>query len=71
MEGAVEEQRELPGGEVRGPTRRAVIQHRMRLAMRHRAVVPALADLAEEVLAVTVGRWGDLRLEWHPPTASA
>jgi len=66
LAGAVDEEHEAPGGGVRGPTRRAVIRHRMRLAAQRRAVLPALADLAEEVLAATARRWGDVRLQTAP-----
>jgi hypothetical protein len=48
------------------PTRRAAIRHRMGLATERRAVMPALADLADEVLAVTNDQWGDVRLEYAP-----
>jgi hypothetical protein len=57
---------ESPADDAIGPTRRTVIQHRMRLAMRRRAVMPSLADLAAEVLAATVRQWGDLRLRDAP-----
>jgi hypothetical protein len=66
LAGAVDEAHEAPGDEDRGPTRRAVIRHRMRLAAKRRAVVPTLADLAEEVLAATAKRWGDVRLQTAP-----
>ncbi|GAA4699169.1 phosphotransferase [Phytohabitans rumicis] len=66
LAGALDEEREAPGGGTSGPTRRAVIQHRMRLTAQRHAVVPALADLADEILAATVQRWGDLRLQTAP-----
>jgi hypothetical protein len=66
LAGALEEEHEAPGGELRGPTRRAVIQHRLRLAVERRAVLPALADLAEQVLAETAPRWGDPHLRDAP-----
>lgn len=63
---AIDEEHEAPGGGLRGPTRRAVIRHRMGLAAQRSAVMPALADLAEKVLTVTAQRWGDLRLQTAP-----
>jgi hypothetical protein len=66
LAGAVDEEDGAPGDALRGPTRRAVIRYRMRLAARRRTVLPALADLAEEILAATAQRWGDLRLRTAP-----
>jgi hypothetical protein len=54
------------GRAVRGPTRRSAIRHRMRLAAQRRAVMPALADLADEVLTATAAPWGDPRLPNAP-----
>jgi hypothetical protein len=59
LAGAVGEERQRPHGKLRGPTRQTVIRHRMRLAARRRDVLPALADLAEAVLAATAERWDD------------
>jgi hypothetical protein len=59
-----EPSRRFPRGP--GPTRRAVIEHRMRLAARRRRLLPWLADLAEEILAAASERWGDLRLDPAP-----
>jgi len=64
LAGALDE--ETSAGEAPGPTRRAVIQHRMRLVTRRRAVLPTLANLAEEILAATTQRWGNLRLRLAP-----
>jgi hypothetical protein len=68
LAGAVREGPQPPIGQSRGPgpTRRAVIRYRMRLAAQRRAARPALADLAEAVLAATVGPWGDLPLDHAP-----
>jgi hypothetical protein len=66
LAGALEEERGAPGGERRGPTRRTVIQHRMRLATQRDIAMPALVDLADEILGATVRRWGDLRLQIAP-----
>jgi hypothetical protein len=66
LERAIEEEYGSPGGEDRGPTRRAVIRHRMRLAAQRCCVCPALADLADQVLAETARRWGDVRLGLAP-----
>jgi hypothetical protein len=64
---AVAEEPEPPGGgQGRGPTRRAVIRHRMGLVAERRTVSPPLADLAEEVLTATADRWGDTRLDVAP-----
>jgi hypothetical protein len=62
---ALDERAEAPARWRRGPTRRAVIAHRMRLAAR-RPVMPALADLAATILAATTRRWGDLTLPVAP-----
>ena len=66
LAGAVAEETEPPRDALIGPTRRAVIRHRMRLVTDRRAVSPALADLADEVLAATANRWGDGPLEVAP-----
>jgi hypothetical protein len=66
LAGALDEERESSGDELGGPTRRAVIRHRMRLAVQRSAVAPALANLAEQVLAATEQRWGDRRLDNAP-----
>lgn len=65
LAGALKEEHETPGGAgLPGPTRRAVIRHRMRLAARRRAAAPALAALAADVLAAVEPRWAghDLRV---------
>jgi aminoglycoside phosphotransferase len=66
LPGALDEENEIGDGDRRGPTRRAVIQHRMRLAAARRDVSPALAELADDILAATTPRWGDLRLPVAP-----
>ncbi|GIJ43544.1 hypothetical protein Val02_04300 [Virgisporangium aliadipatigenens] len=66
LRGAFEEADTPPGGGLRGPTRRAVIRHRMRLAAERPDVLPRLATLAERVLAATESRWGDAPLADAP-----
>lgn len=66
LAGALTEEHGPPGGGQGGPTRRAVIRHRMRLVSARRAISPPLADLADEVLAATTARWGDVPLDVAP-----
>jgi Ser/Thr protein kinase RdoA (MazF antagonist) len=67
LRGALDEEHEPPGGaDLPGPTRRAVIRHRLRLVTGRRAVSPALATLADDVLDATADRWGDHRLAVAP-----
>jgi Ser/Thr protein kinase RdoA (MazF antagonist) len=66
LAGAIEEEHEAERADLPGPTRRTVIRHRMRLVTRRRTTAPALAALADDVLAATGERWGDRRLEVAP-----
>ncbi|GIJ71128.1 phosphotransferase [Virgisporangium ochraceum] len=67
LRGALDEEHEPPAGTPpRGPTRRAVIRHRLRLVTARREVSPALAALADEMLAATADRWGDHHLAVAP-----
>jgi Phosphotransferase enzyme family len=56
LDGAFDEPGAAPGRGARGPTRRAVIEHRLRLA--RRGPFPALASLADEILVAIGRRWG-------------
>jgi Ser/Thr protein kinase RdoA (MazF antagonist) len=66
LAGAADEEHEPSGAGPVGPTRRAVIRHRMRLVTERRGISPPLADLAGEVLAATADRWGDRHLDVAP-----
>lgn len=68
LAGAVEEEQQQPpaSGARPGPTRQTVIRRRMRLAAERRATLPALADLAEAILAATAHRWDNQDLANAP-----
>lgn len=49
------------------PTRRALLQHRLRLAAQQRTtLLPALRDLAAQTLEATLREWGPQALPLAP-----
>jgi aminoglycoside/choline kinase family phosphotransferase len=69
LDGAFDEPAAAPGGGRAGPTRRGVIEHRLRQA--RRGPLAALATLADEVLAAISRRWGHAPLPVAPAYRTA